>query len=176
MSGNTVEFGRALVAADWARSTLLGVILLGSFVTGGVLGTVVAIAAGRRKASVVLLLVAAILAVPLARPSLAVAALTLAMGALPAALRKAGDISINVTYVTGTLVRFSRGLGELACRQAADWSWLLQAIPWFGLLAGAMIAALKMHATGQPPFAALPVVALLLSAATWLVVDWLEPS
>ncbi len=176
MSGNTVEFGRALVAADWSRSTLLGVLLLGSFVAGGVLGTVVAIAAGRHRAPMVLLLVATLLAVPLAYPPLTIAALTLAMGAMPGALQKAGDVSVNVTYVTGTLVRFSRGLGELVCRQATDWSWLLQAIPWLGLLAGAMLATLTTHATGQPPFAALPICALILSTAAWLILDRLAPS
>lgn len=176
MSGNTVEFGRAVVVADVTRSALLGGVLLGSFVAGGVLGTIVGIAAGRHRAPVVLLLVSAILAVPLAHPPLAASAFALAMGALPTALRKAGDISVNATYVTGTLVRFSRGLGELACRRATDWAWLLQATPWLGLLAGAMITAWTVHATGRPPFAALPVAALLLSAATWLVVDRLEPS
>ncbi len=119
MSGNTVKFGRGLIDADWTRITLLGVILLGSVVADGVLGTVVAIA-GRRRAPVVLLLAAAILAVPLAHLSPAVTAFTAAIGVLPAALQKAGGVSVNVTYVTGTVVRFSRGLGELICRRAGN--------------------------------------------------------
>ena len=64
-------------------------------------------------------------------------------------------------------MKFGQGVGRLLCGQTDDWTWLQQAVPWTGLLAGAAVAALCMDRYGQPVFAALPVVALLMALVSW---------
>jgi len=53
-----------------------------------------------------------------------------AMGALNAAMRRAGNIPVSLTFVTGVLVRFGQGLGDFLTRRITGWSWLAQGSPW----------------------------------------------
>ena len=97
-------------------------------------------------------------------------ALTFAMGALNAAMQKAGPLSVSVTYVTGMLVKFGRGLGQWACGQGMDKLLVLQIVPWAGLLAGAVLGALSMRAFGERTYYALPALALAIAAAAFTAV------
>ena len=63
--------------------------------------------------------------------------MVLAMGALNASMRRAGNIPVSLTFVTGVLVRFGQGLGDFLTGRATGLNWLLQASPWVGLIAGA---------------------------------------
>jgi uncharacterized membrane protein YoaK (UPF0700 family) len=72
--------------------------------------------------------------------------MVLAMGVLNAAMRRAGSVPVSLTFVTGMLVRFGQGLGDFLTRRLTGWSWLEQATPWVGLIAGATIgSAVYMH-------------------------------
>ena len=166
MSGNTTSLGVALANADWPRVLLIAGIIT-AFVAGAIAGTVLAHAASRYHLPVVTLTVAGILAVPLVFPVAAVLAMTFAMGTLNAAIQQAGSVKVSLTFVTGALVKFGQGVGRLLCGQTDDWTWLQQAVPWTGLLAGAAVAALCMDRYGQPVFAALPVAALLMALVSW---------
>ncbi len=67
--------------------------------------------------------------------------LVLAMGGLNAAMHRAGDIRVNLTFVTGALVRLGEGIGDYLVGRAQGWGWAEQALPWIGILGGAIIAA-----------------------------------
>ncbi len=167
MSGNTTQLASALARADWPRAGLAaGIVAL--FVAGAVTGTVAATLVGHYHLPVVLVLVGGVLAVPLAVPGVAVPALTFGMGMLNAAMQHAGTVKVSITYVTGALVKFSQGLGLLLCGQRQDWAWLEQGVPWVGLVLGAAAVTLGLPRFGAAMFAALPVAALLMAAATWL--------
>ncbi len=167
MSGNTTQLAAALARADWPRAGLIAGILA-LFVAGGVAGTVAATLVGRWHLPVVLVLVAAVLAIPLAAPGTAVPALTFAMGLLNAAIQHAGTVKVSITYVTGALVKLGQGLGLLLCGQRHGWAWLEQGVPWVGLVLGAAAATLGLPRFGTTVFAALPAAALLIAGATWL--------
>jgi len=59
------------------------------------------------------------------------------MGGLSSAMHRAGVVNVSLTYVTGALVKFGQGLGRwLTGRRGEKWG--AQAMPWVGILAGAV--------------------------------------
>jgi uncharacterized membrane protein YoaK (UPF0700 family) len=91
-------------------------------------------------------------------------AMVLAMGALNASLRRAGNIPVSLTFVTGVLVRFGQGLGDFLTGRATGTVWLRQAIPWVGLMAGVILGTVTYDWIGEAAIW-LPVsVAALLAA------------
>ncbi len=170
MSGNTTSLGAAIAEGNLARAGLIALIL-SAFVGGAAFGTVAATLAGRHRLSVILALIAPLLALPSFTRHGEAVALTFAMGMLNASMQQAGPVSVSVTYVTGTLVKLGRGLGMLAIGQAENADWLLQAVPWLGLFAGAVAATFGLHAHQSVTLAALPVVALVAAFTAWRVVS-----
>ncbi len=166
MSGNTTSLGSALAGGHWARAWLIAAVIV-SFVGGAAGGTVLATIAGGYRLPVVLAAVAVVLAVPCLVPRGTVPAMPLAMGMLNAAMQQAGPVSVSITYVTGTLVKLGRGLGLALLGQADGKDWLLQAVPWVGLLAGATAATLGLAVFGRLTFLAPPLAAMLLAGVTW---------
>jgi uncharacterized membrane protein YoaK (UPF0700 family) len=77
-------------------------------------------------------------------------------------------VEVSVTYVTGTLAKLGRGLGLWLCGQARDWGWLLQSVPWLGLVAGAALATFALLRLGEATMTALPVAAALIALVAWL--------
>ena len=71
------------------------------------------------------------------------------MGALNASMHRAGNIPVSLTFVTGVLVRFGQGLGDFLTRRSTGWSWLAQASPWAGLIAGATLGAAGYVLVGE---------------------------
>ncbi len=138
MSGNTTQMALAAgrLRLDEAGSIL---VLIGLFVAGAAGGQILAHLTGRRHLTAVLAIVTALLA---ASASLGTAPkpLVLAMGALNAAMHSAGNVRVNLTFVTGTLVRFGQGLGDLLVGRPQGWVWVEQAVPWLGMVGGAALA------------------------------------
>ena len=167
MSGNTTSLGIALGDADWSRAELIGGII-GLFVIGAFSGAVIGEIAGRHHAPAVVTAVAVLLVLPILVPSLTVATMVTAMGALNAAMTRIGAVGISLTYVTGTLVKFGQGLGRALCGKPADWSWGWQAAMWTCLLAGAVSATLVQQAIGP---ALWPVAILGVGIAIVMLVD-----
>lgn len=164
MSGNTTMLGIALGQGDWGRAGfILG--LVGLFVAGAAAGAALGEASGRQHAPAVALAVALVLAVPVLRPDLAAPAFTFAMGALNAAMNRAGQASVSLTYVTGTLVKFGQGIGLTLCGKPYSWSWAWQGPMWLSLLAGAVAATLVRQRLGAEAVWPLPGYALALSIA-----------
>lgn len=147
MSGNSTQLAVAIGQGNLVEAgAIAGLIAL--FVLGAAAGQVVADLTGRRRLMWVLTGVTIMLAIT---GVLATAAqpMVLAMGALNASLRRAGNIPISLTFVTGVLVRFGQGLGDFLTRRVSGFNWLLQATPWAGLIAGATLGTIAYGRVGE---------------------------
>jgi uncharacterized membrane protein YoaK (UPF0700 family) len=147
MSGNSTQLGAALGQNDLAEAGIVAK-LIAFFVAGAAAGQVVAVFAGGRHLTWVLVIVALLLGLAAAL-AIAPEPMALAMGALNASLRRAGSIPISLTFVTGVLVRFGQGLGDFLTGHATGLNWLLQAIPWVGLIAGATLGTFVYEWIGE---------------------------
>lgn len=149
MSGNTTRLAVAISDADLALVLRLSAAVLG-FVVGNALGVLLA-RAFRRRAWPVLLVVAALLgfaaAWPLAATFPALLAATLAMGMINAVVEQVNGLPIGLTYVTGALSRFGRGLGRWLLGERHN-GWRVQLVPWAGMLLGAALGAWLEHHLG----------------------------
>jgi uncharacterized membrane protein YoaK (UPF0700 family) len=138
MSGNSTQFAVALGRGRTAEGgSILWLIVL--FVAGAAGGQAIAHLAGRRHLTCVLATVTALLTAA-ALQGTAAAPMVLAMGALNAAMHRAGNVAVSLTYVTGTLVKFGQGLGDFLVGAGRGWSWAAQALPWLGLVSGGIAA------------------------------------
>ncbi|MEX5586637.1 YoaK family protein [Pseudomonas urmiensis] len=142
MSGNTTRLAAAISQADLALVVRLALAILG-FVVGNALG-VMLVRSFKRKAWPVLLIVASLLTgaglwpVPTALPALLTA--ILAMGMINAVVEQVNGLPIGLTYVTGALSRFGRGLGRWLLGERRN-GWRVQLVPWTGMLLGAALGA-----------------------------------
>lgn len=163
MSGNTTRMGIAFGSADPARGFQL-LIVVSLFVLGSALGAVVSRLSGRRRATGLLVYVGTSLAlaaglpafkilpgvpgferlhglVPLARADMTLPSLVLillAMGALNAVIESIAGVGLGLTYVTGSLAKIGRGLGNLAMGDR-DLEWGILVGPLLGLVVGAAV-------------------------------------
>ncbi len=143
MSGNSTRMSIGL-ASD-RSAAIVGGALVALFVAGVVVGTIVARMVGARRPVVVLLLVAVLLAVAAVLASaghaeLAIACMTLAMGAENTAFERDGEVAVGVTYMTGALVKTGQHLVS-AFLGGDRWAWAWQLALWGGLVVGAAIGA-----------------------------------
>lgn len=158
MSGDTAHLSMAL-AGD-LRGALRPAVVVASFLTGVVVGELVAGPPERPRRTLVLAIEAAVLAAAcvcagLRGPAVATACvMALAMGMQNASIHEAGGVSLAVTYVTGTYVQMGR---RLANALAGRGSWR-GALPYAGLIlalaAGAVAGALAMRVSGVGAIAA----------------------
>jgi uncharacterized membrane protein YoaK (UPF0700 family) len=146
MSGNTTQLAVAIGHSRFAEAQPI-LMLIPVFVLGAAGGQLLAHATGRRHLTAVLVSVT-ILLVLAAVFDTAPLPMVLAMGGLNAAMHRAGDVPVSLTYVTGTLVKFGQGLADFVTGRAKGWAWAEQALPWIGLLAGGIIAAAAQHRVG----------------------------
>ena len=143
MSGNSTRLGVGLVRGG-ASAALAGG-LIGCFVAGVMGGALVARSAGRRRASVVLAGVAVLLAGSAAlggvgRPVWAACFLSVGMGGMNNVFERDGQVSIPLTYMTGSLVKF----GQLAAASLVGgerFGWVPYLMLWAGFLVGVLCGA-----------------------------------
>jgi uncharacterized membrane protein YoaK (UPF0700 family) len=146
MSGNSTQLAVAVGRGNWSDAGTIAE-LIAVFVLGAAAGQVIAGLAGRRHLSWILAAVAILLAIAAALAT-SPEPMVLAMGALNASMQRAGKIVVSVTYVTGILVKFGQGLGDFLTRRLTGWTWLVQALPWAGLTAGATIGSVAYMRMG----------------------------
>ena len=162
MSGNTTRLAVAISEGDLGL-TLRLMIVVAAFVAGNALGIVVGRLGGRR-ALPLLLCIATLLcgaaAWPFATQLPALLAAIIAMGMLNAAVEQVNGLPVGLTYVTGALSRFGRGLGRWMLGEQRN-GWRVQLIPWAGMFVGAVLGAMLEHRLG---FQALYVSGLLAAA------------
>ena len=144
MSGNSTRLAVGL--AENGRDALIAGGLIAAFVAGVVLGSLTGHltgAAGRRP--VVLLMVSALLAAGAAldlygHGIAAIAAIALAMGAENAIFERDGEVTIGLTYMTGTLVKMGQRITG-ALTGGSRTAWIPYLMLWLGLVLGAAAGA-----------------------------------
>ena len=151
MSGNTTRMAAGLAQGDWRLAGVAGLILL-LFVTGAMLGALVASGAGPHTRARVLaveaaLLLAAALAAGLGRPVVAVTCMVVAMGLENAVFLRNGQGGVGLTYMTGALVKIGHALAA-ALRGGALRDVIPPLMLWGGLTFGAILGALSFSIGG----------------------------
>ncbi|MGR4041390.1 YoaK family protein [Pseudomonas sp. 910_21] len=147
MSGNTTRM--AVAISDGELGLVLRLLLLvATFIVGNALGVVVSRLAGHRALPLLLsigALLCASAAWPFEQQLPALLAAIIAMGMLNAAVEEVNGLPIGLTYVTGALSRFGRGLGRWMLGDRRN-GWRVQLVPWGGMFAGAVLGAiLEQH-------------------------------
>ena len=149
MSGNTTRLAVAISAGDMGL-TLRLLLLVATFVLGNALGIVISRIGGRRALPLLLciaMLLCAAAAWPYDEQLPALLAAIIAMGMLNAAVEEVNGLPVGLTYVTGALSRFGRGLGRWLLGERRD-GWRVQLVPWMGMFVGAVIGALLQQQMG----------------------------
>ena len=147
MSGNSTQLAAALGQGNLsAAGTITKLVVL--FVMGAAAGQVLGGLTGEWHMSGVLAVVTVLLAIA-ALLATAPEPMVFAMGALNASMHRAGTIPVSLTFVTGVLVRFGQGLGDILTRRSRERKWVAQAVPWFGLIAGATVGGAAFTRVGE---------------------------
>jgi len=143
MSGNSTRMGVALADAHWQTAAeALGLIAL--FVVGAAAGSLIVLRAHRQPLVLLaeaLLLAAAALTYTFGQPSLAVAAIVLAMGLENAVFQIHGGAGLGLTYVTGALVKVGQLMAK-ALTGGPRWAWAPNLLLWAALVAGSVLGAM----------------------------------
>lgn len=148
MSGNSTRLGVALADGQYlAAAEAIG--LIGLFVGGAAIGSLIAFGTGRYRQSLILLVEALLLAAAagcstLGWPNVAVAAIVLAMGLENSVFQIGGGAGIGLTYMTGALVKVGQGVAA-ALSGGPRWNWLPNLLLWAALVAGALLGAIAYH-------------------------------
>lgn len=171
MSGNSTRLGVGLATTPHFALIALGII--GAFVVGVMLGSVAAGKGDEKSGFRVLTLVAALLGLAaicaasgMAAP--AIALMAAAMGAENSVFLRDGEVSIGLTYMTGTLVKFGQRLAG-ALQGGPRFAWAPYLMLWLGLIAGAFSGAASYahFALNSLWFASFAAAALALLMRVW---------
>ncbi len=143
MSGNSTRL--AVGVAERTHTALLAGSLIAAFMTGVVAGSLLASSTGENRKTAVLAAVSSLLAIAAMIGSLcfgfaAGIAMATAMGGTNTVFQRDGEVSIGVTYMTGTLVKCGQWIAT-ALRGGDRWAWLPYLMLWLGLVTGAIIGA-----------------------------------
>ena len=90
------------------------------------------------------------------------------MGMVNAAVEQIEGLPIGLTYVTGALSRFGRGLGRWIIGDKRL-EWTIQIVPWAGMFAGAVMGALLTQIAGAAALWVIAVFAMLVALASLLI-------
>lgn len=152
MTGNTTRLGVESALLHWDGIAIAGGVLL-TFVIGVIAGALVAKFSGRWRRPAVLgwvtlcLAASALLGPGAGGFEPGAACLVLAMGAANSVFQRNGEVTIGVTYMTGTLVKMGQGIAN-ALTGGPRWSWLRNFVLWLGLALGAYAGAVAYGAYG----------------------------
>lgn len=164
MSGNSTRMAVEAVGGGSAAGMAAG--MIATFVAGVTLGATVGnLCTARARLPVTVALVAALLALAAGlamagMPMGAIGCTLLAMGAENTAFQREGQVSIGLTYMTGTLVKLGQALARIHQREHRG-EWLPYLLLWAGLVSGALMGALAFQSWG--------LVALWVSAGLGLL-------
>ncbi|WP_313741035.1 YoaK family protein [Pseudomonas sp.] len=169
MSGNTTRMAVAISQGEVQGLWRLGLAIV-CFVLGNALGVMLARAL-RRRAAPLLVIVALVLAsavLPGLDAFVALALAIVAMGMLNAVVEQVNGMAIGLTYVTGALSRFGRGLGRWLMGERHS-GWRVQLVPWGGMLLGAVWGAWLQARLGTEALGVSAVMTLALAGIVVLI-------
>ena len=165
MSGNTTRLAIAIGEGHGSDVARLAAILA-VFVAGNAAGVVVVRMTGERQwplLMVVALVTGLVAGFAGAAPSpWSFLPLVFSMGMLNAAVDNVAGHPIGLTFVTGALSRFGKGLGRFLCGDLRL-GFLVQMFPWIGMLAGAVTGVFLLHAWQETAIWAIGALATLLT-------------
>jgi uncharacterized membrane protein YoaK (UPF0700 family) len=171
MSGNSTRLAVGIVGIP--EEAVIAARLIGCFVLGVIAGSLVGAAAGKMRRPVVLVLVATLVALGAmlagTAADLAVLFVAAAMGAENTTFERDGEVSIGLTYMTGTLVKLGQRLAG-AIMGGPKLAWAPYLLLWLGLVSGAVIGAMVWPGFGLAGLWIAVAWALGLAGASWLVV------
>ena len=173
MSGNSTRLGVGLI--NRAHNAAIASGLIGLFVIGVIVGSLVGRRAGSHRRAVVLILVGTTLAIAAVlnatgAASAAIVLMVIAMGAENAVFERDGEVHIGLTYMTGTLVKFGQRLAD-ALTGGARFAWGPYLFLWLGLVGGAVVGAATYPHLGLGGLWFAAGLALLLAIAAMLIND-----
>lgn len=171
MSGNSTRL--AVGVAGVPAEALIAGRLIASFLAGVIAGSLIGRFAGDLRKPVVLVVVAAMLATGAATAGLgasdmAVLFVAAAMGAENTTFERDGEVSIGLTYMTGTLVKLGQRIAG-ALTGGPRLAWLPYALLWLGLVGGAVTGALIWPLVGLAGLWFGAAAALVLAASAWAI-------
>lgn len=146
MSGNSTRL--AIGVADASMAAIAAMSLIGLFVAGVTLNVLLSGMAGARRKAVAASVVAVLLATAAmaqsgSRQVATVAMLCVAMGAANAVFQRDGEVSIGLTYMTGTLVKLGYRLADTV--RGRGTSALLPYLALWLALVGGGVAGASLH-------------------------------
>ena len=171
MSGNTTRLAVAIGSGDGSMAAHLGLLVL-VFVLGNS-GGVVFVHLTHRRHALIVGLVAGVLALggvlhALDETTAATLIVVFAMGLVNVAVERVDGHALGVTYVTGALSRFGRGIGRWLVG-APSGRWWIEIVPWIGMLVGAVLGALAVGLLGSMAVFVAAAVAGVLAIASSLI-------
>ncbi|KWV41358.1 hypothetical protein AS026_23485 [Rhizobium altiplani] len=171
MTGNTTRAALSLGGGDLRHAAiLLSAIMV--FVLGNAAGIVIAHFADRRTfavlscVSIALATASLMMGESVAMPRFYL--IVASMGMVNAAVEQIEGLPIGLTYVTGALSRFGRGLGRWIIGDKRL-EWTIQIVPWAGMFAGAVMGALLTQIAGAAALWVIAVFAMLVALASLLI-------
>lgn len=143
MSGNSTRMAVSL--PERLSGGLLPLSLMGLFLVGVIGGTILTARFkgdhGRRMlVSLAVLLALAATFAATGHSQMAVLLTPIAMGAMNTMFQRDGEVSVGVTYMTGTLVKLGQRVAK-ALTGGPRWTWTPYLLLWFGLVSGAICGA-----------------------------------
>lgn len=168
MSGNSTQMSVSL--AQEAVSAAVPAALIGLFVAGVILGSILNQFTSAWRRTAVLLLVTALLCAAALSSAFddqkwTIAAMALAMGAENAIFERDGEVHIGLTYMTGTLVKLGQRITS-AILGGDPFAWCWYFLLWVGLATGAFLGALSYPRCGLGGLWFAAGAAALITAAT----------
>lgn len=169
MSGNSTRLAIG-IGGNWSDAMLAGGLIL-AFVAGVIGATVLGRSAGPQRQMRIVALVAALilLCAAIAKPyqSTQILLLAAAMGAMNGVFERDGEVSVGLTYMTGTLVRLGQGLARWMMRDGDVDGWLRHAILWTSFLGGGLFGVGLYWRIGLDTLYVAGIAAAMLTLWLW---------
>ncbi|OWV81191.1 hypothetical protein ATY77_23435 [Rhizobium sp. R634] len=171
MTGNTTRAALALSDGNLHHAAVLVSAIL-VFVLGNAAGIVISHVSQRRIFVVLgsVSLVLAIASMLTMRDMLMMRfyMIVFAMGMVNAAVEHIEGLPIGLTYVTGALSRFGRGIGRWIIGDRRL-EWTIQIVPWGGMVLGAIAGAVLTRLVGAQALWLVSLFAMALAFAAMLI-------
>lgn len=170
MSGNSTRLGVGIGVGPRDHALIAGS-MISAFVGGVVLSSVVGRVFERRRevavmVTVLILLLTAAIGQDHIPESVVLVLAAMAMGCENGVFSPHGEVTIGVTYMTGSLVKLGQGLASALMGGDDRWGWVRYLCLWAGFVTGAATGANAFMRIG---LGALWTAALLVAAATIVV-------
>ncbi|WP_064681610.1 YoaK family protein [Rhizobium bangladeshense] len=171
MTGNTTRAALALSEGNlFHAAVLISAILV--FVLGNAAGIVIAHVSQRRIfvvlgcVGLVLALASIVSAQSMMLPRFYL--IVCSMGMVNAAVEHIDGLPIGLTYVTGALSRFGRGIGRWIIGDRRV-EWTIQIVPWAGMVLGAIAGAVLTRLVGAHALWLVAIFAMALALAAMFI-------